>query len=363
MSMKHDQTSTAVASLPPLTNRGVLTPLVSPVMKGFDYLRLTVFSDIHLVLNTVEWVMEQHAVISFEGFTSAGPARRIDERFTCGVPGLEVHRCDGYCGVLIKGQGCTDLGQLVVLAIINAFGDTRERWHATRVDLAWDGCPFTPADFFAKLKAGDVNTRAHFTAWPYGDLSEHGATCYTHVNPEKRGVERYARVYDLREEGRGASRFELVVRGDHAARLGRSLVGVLTVEQLQPLAESYVRGWADLVEEGDGRVDRRDLWGPWSAVFRDAPRWTPAADRERVEVRDIEQVGAVDAAVMRSSKALLEAVEAFGGEWLLERLKFHAADRIDPERVARLKRIRAGAAARRLGGIPAWPEERDDLPF
>ena len=349
----------ALAPVPPPTNRGVLRP--SGVhAKGLDYLRLTSFTSADSVRYVVETVaVERFGIETFGEWEDQGQAGRILERWTCGVPTLQVEQCGDYVGLLAKGQACTVLGTPCLLAILQAV-DALGRWQATRLDFAWDGVPWTVREFYDRLLAGDVRTRAAISPSEMNILTPGNSTAYTHDKPSQKGVERYALCYDMR----GPVRLETRLLGRHAKAIGFRLLGVDSTEAVQMGLEA-TRGLMDLLDpESDARAARRPLWAPWAEFVGQAGRWTADAQEQARERQGLELVGLFDGACQRASRRLCEAAEAFGWDWVMARLKYHGQDRVDPGQVERLKAIRFAAATAHVADVPHWPVESDsEVPF
>lgn len=354
-----DDSGKQLASQTPYTNRGSLTPS-SITFKGFDYLQITSWLSPKNLIDLLEWgILDKylpHAVGSFE---SQGPGRRIIERWTCAVEGLEVLEGVGWNAIRFKGKACTTLGNGPLLEVLSALEASGVRWQVSRCDFAWDGFPLSPSGVFRHLKAGNYKTRA--TLDPWFETNAQGDTCYTHWHPEARGIERYIRFYDMR----GPTRLELVLRGRYAKQLCEGLLDS-TEDELHTAAKSALRGFIDFLRPGKSRKDRRPLLAAWARFIGEAEIWRPSARAAQAEREGLEMLGPIDGQVQRFARCACEYLEAFGEEALLKRLLYFGEGRVRPDRVAKLKSIRSAAAHKGIAGVLPYPEEVDndvEVPF
>lgn len=133
------------------------------------------------------------------------------------------------------------------------------QWKHTRLDLAWDGVPFTPRQVLDAIVAGDVRTRAkrEQVKWIESPLNEQeGRTCYL----GSRKSERFLRVYDKR----GPTRLELELKDKRAALVGRLLADA-PLSEWSELALSHLRDFVDLVDHQAGEnISRAPLLNWWA---------------------------------------------------------------------------------------------------
>ena len=350
----------SVASQTPPTNRGSLTPS-SITFKGFDYLQVTSWLSPENLLDVLEsGILNKYLPDSVGSFVSRGPGKRIIDRFTCSVAGLEVLEGNGWNAIRLKGETCTLLGNTVILELLADLDARGERWQCSRVDFAWDGFPLSPKALHRHLEADNVLTRARLN--PDFQTNKTGDTCYTHVKPEANGIDRYVRCYDMR----GPTRFELVMKGKYAKELVASLVGC-DEEQLHNKAMASQRGFFDLLRPGSQRKDRRPLLAAWVRFIGDAEIWRPEARAAAAERQGFEVLGYYEGSIQRASRALCELLEAFGEEYVIARLEKYGSEKVRPDRVEHLKSIRSGAARKGIAGVTPWPSEIDsdseEVPF
>lgn len=340
-----------LASETPLTNRGSLTPQ-KPQFKGIDYLRLTVWDSPKNLMDRLESsIFDRYCPDDVGTFEERGPAGRLTNRFTCSVRGLTVEETDDWSGVTLKGEACTHLGNDALLQLMGDFPGVRVR--ASRIDLAWDGFPLAPSAVHRHLIAGNVLTRSKLD--PSFITTATGDTCYTHDKPEKRGISRYCRWYNMR----GPTRAELVLRHNYAADFVDLVTGC-NLEDLHDHAMAAYRGLLDFVAPGAGRVDRRRLLAAWQRFIEDAQPWTPSQHQSQVELIGLELLGRYDGQLQRSSRLLCEAMEAYGSDYVIARIKYHGGDKVRPDEVAKLKSIRSAAANKYVAGVKPWPESYNE---
>jgi hypothetical protein len=164
-----------------------------------------------------------------------------------------------------NGTACEELGSGEV-----AYQGMALDVRASRFDIAWDGCGFTPAEVRDAWRAGGVRTRVKVRdearedrqwrrcGWGEeddGDVFRMGS----------RSSRKYARCYDRR----GFTRLELELKREAAALAGRELLPLLAEGDLSGFMEAatgWLRSFVDFVQDDDENVSRRSL-APWWAVF------------------------------------------------------------------------------------------------
>jgi hypothetical protein len=258
-----------------------------------------------------------------------------------------------FVSVEVTGEGCTDLGN-EGLSLLHADLAHRCRVRCSRVDMAWDGVPFTPLQALQAVKRGDINSRS-VTADP-GDPPTWGwqesSSCTLYLG--RRKSERLARVYDLR----GPTRYEIELKGQHAASAMAFLCGS-NPDGWGRIVMSSVRELCDFI---DGRADDRPSRCPllpWWASFVGAvergeiPKLAPDSYRQAPTA-----IGKLDGHLQRFCRGLQAGVRAYGAEWLIERINTHARRRwsgADEATVAALLKFRgtgiANVPAREVGPV------------
>lgn len=214
-------------------------------------------------------------------------------------------------GVMVEltGEACELLGGLEV-ARMAALLELR----CSRLDLAHDHCPFTPAMVRDAWQAGDVRSRSKVpegarpdrqwrtSRWvedPSGDMFSMGSRAST----------QYGRCYDRR----GFTRFELELKAE-AARIAADELLVLLVtepDQFGERALGWLRRFVDFVDvESSGHTSRRQLLPWWDEFVAGAAvaRVTLAG----VATRTVEQVRAWVEHQVGPSLAVVVAALGFG---------------------------------------------------
>ena len=164
--------------------------------------------------------------------------------------------------VEVEGEGCELLG---FDGLTSLWADLDLR--ISRIDLAADGAPFTPAESWAAWTAGQVRTKVKAStratagreAWRSGAWMQNaeGDTA-TFGSPRSN---RLVRVYDRR----GTTRVELQVRKE-AAEAVASDVFLRPVEELPRAILGHIRAFVDFVDvEADSNIGRAPLLPFWDA--------------------------------------------------------------------------------------------------
>ena len=166
------------------------------------------------------------------------------------------------CHVEVSGEGCEELGLSGLVEIYQELG-----LRASRIDLAVDGCPFTPAQVWASWTAGQVRTKVKVASdavegreWRSGEWvsSSSGDTAYLGAGK----AARRARVYDRRETG---TRLELQMRHRAAAAVASDVLDGEVGEGWALRVLGHVRAFVDFVEVEGAHSSRRSLLPWWSA--------------------------------------------------------------------------------------------------
>jgi DNA relaxase NicK len=212
--------------------------------------------------------------------------------------------------VEVKGQACQAAGLLALARYFRCLeGMFPGYWRATRLDLAWDGVPFTPGQAFEAAKAGHVRTWAkrESLGWHDKPLSpDEGSTCELGSRPS----ERFLRVYDKR----GPTRCELELKGERAAAVAAQLAG-LPAREWAPVALGHLRDFVDFVDrESDANLSRAAPLPWWSAFVGRAAKAglrlvhevVPTLERSRDWFR--RQVGPTLAVLLAADRGSLEGL-------------------------------------------------------
>jgi DNA relaxase NicK len=212
----------------------------------------------------------------------------------------------GVC-VEVEGKGCEILGGTELAWIHRTLG-----LKSSRIDVAMDGVPFTPAQLRDAWQAGDVRSRAKVT--PRAREDRRWRKCEWHSNNEgdtfemgSRSSTQYARCYDRL----GPVRFEMEWKHETAARVADEILGAIWDETHDIAARvlGWVRRFVDFVDaSSSAHASRRALLGWWAAFVADAQvasfRLAAQAARTVEAVRDWFEV--------QMSATLAVIREAFG---------------------------------------------------
>lgn len=175
------------------------------------------------------------------------------------------------CHVEASGSACEQLGLAALVELYHELG-----LRASRIDLAIDGCPFTPSQVWDEWTAGRVRTKVKLAAdavpgreWRSGEWisSASGDTAYL----GSRRAARRVRVYDRRDTG---TRLELQVRGQAAAAVAADVLSGELGDGWARGVLGHVRAFVDFVEVEDGNASRRPLLRWWAAFVGDVERAT-----------------------------------------------------------------------------------------
>jgi DNA relaxase NicK len=153
-----------------------------------------------------------------------------------------------------RGEGCAWLG-IGKLAVLEERAD-----RLTRLDLAVDGAPFSPADMHAAFERGDIRTRALSAEWHTRYGRGRGKTFELGTRHASRQLVAYDR--------RGETRVELRLRGeraDLAREVLRDPAGLLEGTL------GLIRDTADFVDRSSatniGRAVLLDWWDSFVGAF------------------------------------------------------------------------------------------------
>lgn len=165
----------------------------------------------------------------------------------------------------VPGQACEALGheKLQILACNGKL---------TRVDVAFDGAPFTLREMREWVKQGDVRTKAKKGKF-WEDIwgNPDGETLYL----GSRSSERYLRAYDRR----GDVRLELELKGDMAEAFKPVLLS--PPEDFPRLSVGVLRDYVDFVHrEATSNVSRAPLLDAWEA-------FTQALEKVKIRMRGV----------------------------------------------------------------------------
>ena len=223
-----------------------------------------------------------------------------------------LERPDMGVMVEIGGEACEALGTGEIANIHSML-----RLRCARLDLAHDGCPFTPEMVREAWRAGDVRSRAKVPRNARPDRQWRKSTWSESAEGDlftmgSRQSTQYARCYDRR----GVTRFELELKGKAAEVAANQLLHARleAVEGFASESLGWVRRFADFVDQASScHTSRRVLLRWWADFVQLAAvaRVTLAPRR----VRTLEQVRCWVDYQVAPSLALL--YEGYGSEVVL----------------------------------------------
>lgn len=151
--------------------------------------------------------------------------------------------------VVAPGEACEALGLVGVQELASIL-------KPTRVDLAFDGAPFSPRELLGWVEAGDYRCRSKSWSWHRSRGAREGQT----LQLGSRASSWHLCAYDER----GWTRMELRLSGERAEQAYSALVG--TPEALRSAALGWLREFVDFVDRSaDRNVSRCPLLPEWGA--------------------------------------------------------------------------------------------------
>lgn len=301
---------------------------------------LTVFTTIETLADLVAMAFfDDYSPFGESGldrFENIGPVRNYG-RLLRG-PGGIVLKCDSiglgasHCRVELSGSVFDQFGMGRFARLIESLENGGHRWHATRLDCAFDHVGFTPRKLYESIKAGDVRSLAdrESVQWhetPFGENA--GGTCQF----GKRESGHFIRCYDKR----GHTRLEYQIGKDRAKWLGLYLVNA-PMEKWGQICLGALRNFFDVVKRDSSvNVTRCKLSRYWrrfvEGVDRLKLKLSDGLDALRARAADVE--GSVKHAargiVRRAAKLYLVA----GPEVFMEMVK-QAAAKLGPVDLAQV---------------------------
>jgi hypothetical protein len=233
---------------------------------------ITVFAGVDEVLN----LLADEYIEGYCGFTGDDPrahfehigsARRYGDLFK-GPGGIFVKGSSkvgpDHVSIELKGEVFDLYGMAPFQRLMQRFNEMQLRWHLTRVDMAFDGVPFTPRKVFKAIERGHVRSLAQRDTLteqntPFGD--EAGKTTYF----GKRGSADFLRVYDRRKSG---TRIEHECRKHRAKWIGLILMSA-PIDTWHYVALGELRDFLDFVrvKEGENVTRASGKLVPWWSEF------------------------------------------------------------------------------------------------
>lgn len=299
----------------PLSNTGCAKPgsAENQVLFHLDYLKLTFFAPsmelmpviVSLLMQSIGkiWSKFSDRIIQLETVHDA----RIWSSIVTGFPGvscmLPKGEFDQYVCLELKGEAFTwlrsqDVLELLEYVHLGMAEGVINRYHATRVDFAFDHVPIDPGMMQDWYDQGSLRSKGKQSNRWFDSID--GQTCYIGSNDRK------IRLYNRR----GYNRLELELKAEHAKQAFNDLTEI-SVDQWASHAAGRVRSLADFIVPGsDQRQARCKLRDEWEQLFGDQ-----AIKRIRPRVRpetEATPAGKINIRMHRMKKTLIELRNALG---------------------------------------------------
>lgn len=360
--MSSDQSN----ALPPSTNRGVVRP-DDRECGAIDYLKLTVWGTPAEVCESLErgtldkYGWGEDELSRQEDWIEKPAGGRAAQVFDAGSLAVieytdEVCQRDEFCSVEVKGRGCERLGNEGVQFLMRDLAE-RFRTRASRIDVMAHTELFSPVLVHETMRAGNYNSHSVRPETTVFITSEAGDTCYLGMGSKpngglKRVGERVIRVYNRR----GTTRVEMECHQGYAAGT-EGYLRVRTLDDWPLLIRSMMRHYCDFVDiQSNPRKTRCKLLPWWEGFVGDVEKISVRAPDNHTESTP---VGKVDGILERYARWLYAAQEAYGRDWINQRIDRHGRLKWDQDhenRVADLERFKG----RNIAGVPGYD---DEVPF
>lgn len=177
---------------------------------------------------------------------------------------------ESHCCFEFTGTACEILGTRTVLNILEMFKGT-----ATRIDVAVDGCPFTPLQLrehcqaYKGQKMRGVRSRINKEKFGWAE-NEQGNTLYL----GSRQSLRRARIYDRNQDinGDNFTRFELELKKGAAQKAATLLMS--DFDNFDSNVRSLIRDFVDFVDDVETNNARNELTTWWQSFVDNAVKTT-----------------------------------------------------------------------------------------
>ena len=203
---------------PPSTNRGVTV--------GIHWLSLTYFINpakamTHFLNHFMGYTIENEMEWSNDFYSLDRGARGYQALYT-GPEGVRLYaypHTGKHCHLEIPGELLERHGSEHALQYLNQLTKWEHDWQATRVDIAFDGVPFTPKMCHDAWRKGHTRGRMHKKSWKWQENAD-GKT----FSMGSRQSGRYIRIYDRR----GPTRLEIEFKSKWAKVVAENLATMTT---------------------------------------------------------------------------------------------------------------------------------------
>lgn len=173
-------------------------------------------------LHLGELVDSGHGAMGFKRVEIAELGARLSSQ-PAGLPNDGRENDIDYCTISLPGQACDAIPSGVFRQLQACLSDNEYAHNYTRIDLAFDNCPFTPREFFDQVQANNVQSllKRRTLSWyeQPNELNEVGEIGTSGCSFGSGMSQRMIRVYDKR----GYTRLEMQTRADRADLVARSL--------------------------------------------------------------------------------------------------------------------------------------------
>ena len=228
----------AAATEPPFTNRGVTVCI--------HWLSITFFTNpakamVHFLNNFLDFEIEDEMEWSEEFFSLERGARGYKALFAGpGSTRLYAYPETGkHCHFEIPGDLLDRIGSERTLEYLRELDASEFEWRASRVDIAFDGVPFTPLMCREARDSRRVRSRMHRKSWKWFENIE-GST----FSIGSRQSGRFIRIYDRR----GPTRLEIEFK-DKWAKGVADLLAKAEPHEWIPDCVGLVRDYIDFLAE------------------------------------------------------------------------------------------------------------------
>lgn len=274
-----DDKTTSGGVEPPFTNRGVFNTN-DQIQMSIHWLDITFFSTPRKPMTDfmsiyLPWHLDDDYQWE-DDFTLRGSTGRFYKAIYDGPDGIVLYAYpEGgtYCSLQISGSAIEKMGQDMLFRMLELFqskftrdkknGEVKYHWQSTRIDIAFDGVPFSPAACREAWLAGNIRTRSHPDSYDWRSNAE-GDTFYA----GKRVSGRYLRVYNRR----GPVRLEIELKKKYAMPFVSNLMedGFVT---LRDASLGVLRDMVDFIDlDSNKNKSRATLLPWWQALVGEADR-------------------------------------------------------------------------------------------
>ena len=264
---------------PPFTNRGVV--ITKPnIDLSIHWLEITFFTSPRKPMTDfmsiyLPWYLDPDYQWE-DDFTLRGSTGRFYKAIYDGPDGIVLYAYPAdstYCSLQISGSAIEKMGQDAIYRLLELYQsrfieekinvEEKFHWQCTRIDIAFDGVPFTPAMCREAWLARDARSRIHQKSYDWRSNAD-GDTFYV----GKRVSGRMIRVYNRR----GPVRLEIELKKKYAVPflIALRLSGFQTIgyESL-----GMIRDMLDFVDRGSNtNLSRADLLPWWKEFVGDVDR-------------------------------------------------------------------------------------------